>query len=62
MMQPVIVCVLETGMPSQVAVNSAIDPPVSVQNPCIGLRRVIFDPIVFTIRHPPTSVPSPIIA
>ena len=31
MMQPVMVCVVETGMPSQVAVNSVIEPPVSAQ-------------------------------
>src|ERR1700745_3473081 len=56
-MQPVIVCVVETGMPSHVAVNSVIEPPVSAQKPCIGVRRVIFDPIVLTIRQPPASVP-----
>ena len=32
-MQPVIVCVVETGMPSQVAPNSVMAPPVSAQNP-----------------------------
>ena len=62
MMQPVMVWVVETGMPSQVAANSVIEPPVSAQNPCIGVSRVIFEPIVFTMRQPPTSVPSPIIA
>ncbi len=41
-----------------VAANSMIEPPVSAQNPCIGVRRVIFDPIVFTMRQPPASVPS----
>ena len=61
-MQPVMVWVVDTGMPSQVAANSVIAPPVSAQNPCIGVSRVIFDPIVFTMRQPPTSVPRPIIA
>ena len=32
-------------------------PPVSAQNPCTGARRVIFDPMVCTIRQPPISVP-----
>ena len=33
-------------------------PPVSAQNPCIGVSRVIREPMVCTIRHPPLSVPS----
>ena len=44
MMHPVMVCVVDTGMPSSVAANSMIEPPVSAQQPCIGLSRVIFDP------------------
>src|SRR4029450_7089033 len=39
-----------------------IAPPVSAQNPCIGVSLVIFDPMVLTMRQPPTSVPSPIAA
>src|SRR3982750_1296998 len=39
MMQPVIVCVVETGMPSQVAPNSMIEPPASAQTPSRGDRR-----------------------
>jgi diguanylate cyclase (GGDEF)-like protein/PAS domain S-box-containing protein len=35
-------------------------PPVSAQNPCIGLSRVIFEPIVCTMRQPPNNVPSAI--
>ncbi|MNY68787.1 hypothetical protein D3C86_2066100 [compost metagenome] len=58
MMAPVIVWVVETGMPSHVAPNSVSAPPVSAQKPCIGFSRVIFDPIVWTIRQPPNSVPS----
>ena len=52
------VCVVETGIPSSVAANSMIEPPVSAQQPCIGVSRVIFEPIVFTMRQPPASVPS----
>ena len=37
MMAPVMVWVVETGMPSQVATNSVIAPPVSAQKPCIGV-------------------------
>jgi hypothetical protein len=33
MMQPVMVCVVDTGMPSQVAANNVIEPPVSAQKP-----------------------------
>ena len=58
MIAPVIVCVVETGMPSHVAANSVMAPPVSAQKPCIGLRRVILEPIVWTMRQPPNKVPS----
>ena len=37
-------------------------PPVSAQKPCIGVRRVIFEPMVWTMRQPPNSVPSAIAA
>ena len=60
MIAPVIVWVVDTGMPSQVAANSVIAPPVSAQKPCIGVSRVIFEPMVFTMRQPPISVPSAI--
>src|SRR3546814_12568644 len=59
MIAPVIVCVVDTGPPSQVAPNSVIAPPVSAQKPCAGVSRVIFDPLVWTIRHPPATTPSP---
>ena len=62
MIAPVMVWVVETGMPSQVATNSVIAPPVSAQKPCTGVSRVIFEPMVFTMRQPPISVPSPIAA
>ena len=54
---PVIVWVVDTGMPSHVAAKSVIAPPVSAQKPCIGLSRVIFEPIVWTMRQPPNKVP-----
>src|SRR4029453_5060984 len=59
---PVMVCVVETGIPRYVAPNSVIAPPVSAQNPCTGVSLVFFDPMVLTRRQPPTSVPSPIAA
>src|SRR6185503_10329789 len=55
---PVIVCVVETGTPRAVAPNNVAAAAVSAQNPCIGERRVILEPIVCTIRHPPASVPN----
>ena len=39
-----------------------IAPPVSAQKPRIGDSRVIFEPIVWTMRQPPDSVPSAIAA
>ena len=58
MMAPVMVWVVETGMPSQVAANSVSAPPVSAQKPCMGFSRVILEPIVCTMRQPPNNVPS----
>ncbi len=59
---PVIVWVVETGMPPILARNRVIAPPVSAQKPCAGVSRVIFEPIVWTMRQPPASVPMPIAA
>ena len=59
---PVIVCVVLTGTPKRVAVNSEIAPAVSAANPPTGCSRVIFDPIVWMMRQPPDSVPSAIAA
>ena len=58
-MAPVMVWVVETGIPSAVAKNSVIAPPVSAQNPPTGLSLVIFWPMVFTMRQPPNMVPAP---
>src|SRR5437868_14894400 len=58
MIAPVIVWVVETGMPNPVAMNSVIAPPVWAQKPPTGLSLVILMPMVFTILHPAKSVPS----
>src|SRR6185295_17298726 len=57
-MAPVIVWVVETGMPRPVARNNVIDPAVSAHTPCTGASRVIREPIVRTIFQPPNKVPS----
>ena len=59
-MAPVMVCVVETGMPAALAPNSASDPAVSAQNPPTGWSLVMFMPMVRTILQPPSIVPSPI--
>ena len=59
---PVMVCVVETGTPSEVARNSEMAPLVSAQNPPTGASLVMRIPMVRTIRHPPESVPRPIAA
>ncbi len=61
-MAPVMVCVVDTGMPSAVARKSVNAPPVSAQNPPTGLSLVIFWPMVLTMRQPPNMVPSAIAA
>src|SRR4051794_35370717 len=61
-MAPVMVWVVETGTPSQVAMNNVAAPPVSAQNPCIGVSLVMRRPMVRTMRQPPISVPSAIAA
>ena len=55
---PVMVCVVETGMPRKVARYSEEAAAVSAEKPPIGLSAVIFCPRVLTIRQPPDSVPS----
>ncbi len=48
------VCVVDTGMPRLVAENNMMEPAVSLAHtPCIGVRRVMRDPIVRTIFQPP---------
>src|SRR3954464_1642619 len=62
MIAPVMVCVVLTGTPSAVAVNSEIAPAVSAEKPPTGCSLVIFDPMVWMMRQPPDSVPSAIAA
>src|ERR1700712_1043991 len=56
------VWVVNTGTPRKVAANSVAAPPVSAQNPCIGVSLVIRKPMVRTMRQPPIKVPSAIAA
>src|SRR5678815_3323135 len=55
--EPVIVCVVETGVPVRVTyakVSAAAD---SAQKPPTGFNFVMRVPIVCTMRQPPDSVP-----
>ncbi len=58
-MAPVMVCVVDTGIPREVAMKMASEPPVSAQNPPKGRSFVSRIPNVFTMRQPPAMVPSP---
>ena len=57
---PVIVCVVETGIPKLLTTNKVNAPAVSAQTPSKGVTLVILEPIVFTIFQPPNKVPIPI--
>jgi hypothetical protein len=59
---PVIVCVVDTGIPNTETKRMVIAPPVSAANPPTGFSFVMRCPIVLTIRQPPNNVPSPIAA
>ena len=56
-MPPVIVCVVDTGMPACDVKNNVAAAADSAAIPPTGWSRVIFEPIVLTIRQPPVSVP-----
>ena len=58
--EPVMVCVVDTGIPKLLTVNKVNAPAVSAQTPSSGVTFVIFVPIVFTIFQPPIKVPNPI--
>ena len=60
MIDPVIVWVVDTGMPKYWVKNKVIAPAVSALTPSRGVILVIRDPIVFTILHPPDMVPKAI--
>src|SRR5437899_11183114 len=62
MIEPVMVWVVDTGMPRPVARNSIIAPLAEAQKPPTGFSLVIFIPMVLTMRQPPKSVPRPIAA
>src|SRR3569833_1155899 len=55
--EPVMECVVEAGMPNLSVINRVIAPADSALTPSIGVILVIFDPMGFTIRHPPDIVP-----
>ena len=55
---PVTVCVVETGIPINVANANVVALAVSEQKPLTGFSLVIFIPMVLTIRQPPKQVPS----
>src|SRR5262245_31332427 len=59
---PVIVWVVDTGIPQTDAAITVAAAPVSAQKPENGLSFVIRLPMVRTIRQPPVSVPRPIAA
>src|SRR5215216_2010472 len=56
--EPVIVCVVETGVPVSVTYASVSAAALSAQKPPTGFSLVIFVPIVCTMRQPPDSVPN----
>src|SRR5258706_7887598 len=53
MIEPVIVWVVDTGMPSAVARNRVIAPLAEAQKPPTGFNLVIRMPMVLTMRQPP---------
>lgn len=57
MIEPVIVCVVETGMPKCSVKNKVMAPAVSALTPSKGVILVIREPIVLTIFQPPERVP-----
>ena len=60
--QPVMVWVVETGMPKADAANSMIEPPAEAQKPLCWSSLVMRLPIVSMIFQPPDRVPRPIAA
>ena len=56
-MDPVTVCVVDTGIPYSVATKMMLAALASALQPLKGLRWVMLVPIVCTIRQPPKRVP-----
>ena len=50
------------GNAQQVRQNRVMAPAVSAQTPCMGVRWVMREPMVRTMRQPPNRVPSAIAA
>ena len=61
-MEPAITWVVETGWCRKVAKRIEAAAEVSAQKPPRGLSFVRREPIIWTIRQPPLSVPSAIAA
>lgn len=60
MIEPVMVCVVDTGILKCSVINSVIAPAVSAATPSKGVTLVILEPMVFTIFQPPDIVPNAI--
>src|SRR5207247_8986948 len=58
-MEPVVVWVVDTGMPSEGARNSVIEPESAAQTPPTGRLLVTRWPVVLTMRQPPKIRPNP---
>ena len=52
-MAPVMVWVVDTGIPPSVARPRLIAPPMEAQEPLTDVSLVILVPMVFTMRQPP---------
>ena len=58
--EPVMVCVVDTGILKCSVENKVKAPADSATTPSKAFTLVIFDPMVFTIFQPPLKVPKPI--
>ncbi|MNT30261.1 hypothetical protein D3C72_1660470 [compost metagenome] len=61
-MAPVMVCVVDAGIPKCSVIPNVTAPADSAQTPSNGVTFVILVPIVFTIFQPPLIVPAAIAA
>src|SRR2546427_7465166 len=59
MIEPVMVCVVLTGMPARAVPISVTAPAVSAQEPPQGRSLVMRIPMVLTLRQPPAIGPGP---
>lgn len=60
MMEPVMVCVVDTGILKCSVKKRVMAPADSAATPSNGVTLVILEPMVFTIFQPPLSVPKAI--